>query len=180
MILADFELPKPVRRTVRTLVPILCPQDVTELGLLDEVVEYFELSMRSLPAYLRAGFVMGLVSFEAGTIALPSSFGRPFSFLPEAKARAYFERWWTSPLGPIRQFAKGLKAFIVMGYWENPVVKQRMEYHPERWIAEVARQRLTSYADEIRAHEDANTAPDPLIAPGTLTRKAKSHVDKAS
>jgi hypothetical protein len=169
-----------MRRTVRTLVPIVCPDDVATLGLVDEVVDYFELSMRSLPPYLRAGFVAGLVSFEAGTIALPSSLGRPFSLLPDAKARAYFERWWTSPIGAIRQFAKGLKAFLVMGYYENPLVKQRMEYHPDRWIAEAAKRRLATYADEIRAHERANTAPDPLVAPESLFRKAKGHVDKAS
>lgn len=174
--LADFRLSTRLRRTMAPLVSIICPPDVHSLDLVDAVLDHAELSMRAIPAYLRLGLVAGLTSFELGATAFPSSRGRTFSRLPPDLQEAYFRSWWASPVGALRQFAKGVKGIIAMGYWELPIVRERMAFHPDRWIAEVAKRRLRDYADDIRKADELVTAPDPLIKPAsTLLRKVDSN-----
>jgi hypothetical protein len=84
-VLADFRLPRALRRVVAAMARVALTDEVERLGLTDAVVDHVELSLRSIPFHLRTGVVAGLTSFEAGALALPSSFGRTFSRLPRAK-----------------------------------------------------------------------------------------------
>jgi hypothetical protein len=166
--LADFKLPARVRAVLVPLARIVCPPDLEELGLTDAVVDHMELMMRAIPTYLRAGLVAGALSFETGAIA---RYGKPFSRLTPEKQEAWFATWWRSPVLAFRQLAKGLKGLLAMGYWEQPQILARMEYHPERWIAEVAARRLNRYAQEIERQDAMVVAPDPLIPSAALSRK---------
>ncbi|MCU1283136.1 MAG: hypothetical protein JWM53_6682, partial [bacterium] len=135
-------------------------------------------TMRSIPSYLRLGLRVGRFFFEWGALFVPSSFGRRFSSLPAPKQEAYFRKWWFNPIFILRQAVKGMKSLIALGYWDLPVVRERLAYHPERWIAEVAARRLRDYLPEIERQDAMVLAPDPLIAPADLARKVKH--DKAS
>ncbi len=48
MNLANYHHSPLVRRAVPSVVPIACPPEVEEHGIVDAVVDHFELSLRSL------------------------------------------------------------------------------------------------------------------------------------
>jgi hypothetical protein len=154
--LADFRLPRRARRTLEALVPVVCPPDALDLGLVSAIVDETEQMMRAFPAYARAGLVAGILAFDAGALG----FARR---TPEARER-WFRAWWASPLMPVRQLMKGLKGLLVMAYYESPVVKERMAYHPDRWVAKVATERLERFAAQIAENDARMTAPDPLVS----------------
>ncbi|MBL4846822.1 MAG: hypothetical protein JKY65_14985 [Planctomycetes bacterium] len=162
--LADFRLSKAARRTLAALAPIVLTEEVDELGIRDEVVDGVELFLRSIPVAVRVAILAGIVTFEATARAVPSSLGRGFSRLPPELAAAHFARYWHSPLGALKQLARGMKMFLVMSYYEHPTKLAQLEYHPDRWIAQVAQERLERFAEEIREHEAQVTAPLPLPA----------------
>jgi hypothetical protein len=77
-------------------------------------------------------------------------------------------------VGALHQYAKGIKSAIALSYWELPTVKEKLEYHPEQWIAEVAARRLRDYADDIKKYERMILEPDPLVQIGTKKVKRAS------
>jgi hypothetical protein len=166
--LADFTLPRPVRRTLKHLSRVVLTDEVEQLGLTEQVIDHFELMLRALPAPFRLALTAGIGSFEVAAVA---RYGRPFSMLPPDKQEAFFAAWWHSPIFLMRQFVKGVKGLIAMGFWENPTVKARLEYHPERWIAEVAARRLNDYAADIKEHDRIVLESNPLVPVTKLTRK---------
>jgi hypothetical protein len=172
-VLADFRLPRALRRVVAAMARVALTDEVERLGLTDAVVDHVELSLRSIPFHLRTGIVAGLTSFEVGALTFPSSFGRPFSRLPKEKQEAYFRSWWHSPLFLMRQFVKSVKGLIAMGFYEQRAVLDQLEYHPEQWIAEVAARRLRDYAGDIAAQDKMVLERDPLVPASTLTRKVR-------
>jgi hypothetical protein len=174
MTLADYKMSGWMRRVMAKLVPIICTDEASELGLVDEVVDHVELMMRSFPGFLRFSLIAGTAVFELLAMVFPSSLLRPFSRLPRAKQEKYFKMFWDSKFQLFRQLAKGLKAPIAMGYWENPVISKRMGYTPEQWIAEVSARRQRDYAKDIAYQEAMVVAPDPLVPSETLSRKVKN------
>ncbi len=170
--LASFRLPRPCRRTLAALAPIVLTGEVEELGLVEAVVDDVELFMRSIPGAVRAGVVAGLVAFEQSARGVPSSLGRGFSALDPAGRAAHFERWWQGA-GPLHQLARGLKMFLSFAYYERPEVKARLGYDPERWIARVKREREARHAEAIAAAEALVLAPDPLVARPAARRGAR-------
>ena len=172
-VLADFRIPRALRRVLEPMARIVLTDEVDRLGLTQAVVDHVELSMRSIPFHLRTGLVAGLTAFEVGSVGLPSSFGRTFSRLPEAKQEAYFKSWWHSPLFPLRQFVKAIKGLIAMGFYEQPAVLSKLQYHPDQWIAEVAARRMRDYADDIAAQDKMVLERDPLVPASTLTKKVR-------
>ncbi len=174
-VLADFRLPRRARRILAPLARVVLPSELGPLGLVEPVLDHVELTLRSLPAYLRSGLLAGLYTFDLAAMTRPSSFGRPFSLLPQEKQRDWFAAYWTSPVGALHQWAKGIKGILAIAYWEQPTVRAAMEYHPDRFIAEVAARRLADYADDIVAHDALVLAPDPLVPAARLARaRAKS------
>ena len=160
MILADFHLPRRLRPVVAAAARVVCPDDLEALGLTGRVTVMFEHALRSYPAVIRASLVAGLATLEASAVV---RHGRPFSRLPRETARAFYDRWWHSPLLPISQFARALKTIFALAYYDSPAVKARIGYDPGPWIAERIAARLSRYgADVERAAEDV-LAPDPLL-----------------
>lgn len=160
--LADFQLSRAARRTLLALAPIVLTDEVDELGIREDVVDGVELFLRSIPTPLRLGILAGIATFESSARARPSSFGRSFSRLPARLAEAHFEGYWHSPLGPLKQLARGMKMFLTMSYYEHATKRAQLEYHPEQWIGKVARERLERFAAEIKEHEALVTTPDPI------------------
>jgi hypothetical protein len=173
MTLADFRLPRRARRVLAALARVVLPADVERLRLTDPVIDHFELMMRALPGHMRLGLLAGLTTFDLSAAVVPSSRGRRFAGLDRGRALAHYERWLHAPLLPMRQLAKAVKAVLAMGYFDQPVVRARLEYHPDRWIAQAARRRLDRWADAIRRHEADLVAPDPLVPSTDLLRKVR-------
>jgi hypothetical protein len=159
MILADFHLSPRLRAVAEKLVSAACPDDSAAPAVADQL----ERSLRSFPPHVRAALVAGLAALELSAIF---RYGRPFSRLTPARARAWFVAWWDSPISVCHEFTRGIRAILAYAYYEQPAVKRRLEFHPDAWIAEVARRRLATYGAEIERHEAD------LLRPQTLTRKA--------
>ncbi|MCC6749887.1 MAG: hypothetical protein IT371_19635 [Deltaproteobacteria bacterium] len=164
MILSDYRFSPAVRRTVRALVPVICPPEVEELGLVDAVVAQAELFVRSLAPEARYGLVAGYRSFELLAATRPAQLGRTFSALPKGAARAYFDAWWNSPLGPARSLAMGMKSPIAIGYYELPEVQARMGYAAQGWMDRVRQERRDRFGEVIARHEAELVAPNPLVS----------------
>ena len=170
-VLADFKLPRFMRKTLAPLARIICTSEVEELGLTTQMVDGIELTMRAFPAFLRAGLVVGTFAFEWGGLFVSL---RPFSAMSPERQEKYFASWWGSRVGALHQYAKGIKSAVCLAYWELPAVKDKLEYHPEQWIAEVAARRLRDYADDIKKYERMILEPDPLVQIGTKKVKRAS------
>jgi hypothetical protein len=180
MILADFKIPTPLRPVFRQIARVVCPPDAEELGALDGIIDHFEMSLRTLPAYLRVALMAGTTTFEVTAAADPRSLGRRFSKLPLDKAERWYHTWHHAPIFTMRQFAQAVKALIILGYYEQPQVRRKIGYQPDGWVAEAAKKRLVKYGVAIAQHEEELRAPDPLIAPTNLTKKVHHGHEKAS
>jgi len=163
MTLANYKMASWMRRVMAALVPIICTDEPRERGLTDEVIDHVELTMRSFPTFLRLMLIVGTMFFELFAIVLPSSRLRPFSRLPREKQERYFKMFWDSKFQLFRQLAKGFKAPISLGYWDNPAVCEKMGYTPAAWIAMVKARRERDYAADIAYQDAMVVAPDPLV-----------------
>lgn len=146
----DFRLPRAARDALAALTPVVCPPDVGPLGLTGAVVDHAELMIGSFPAPMRAGLLVGLGAFEAS---------RRLTF---ASPEAAFARWWGLP-GPFHALAKGLKAILVLGYYEHPVIRQQLGYDADAYVADAVRRRQARFADDLARYERVVRAPEPLV-----------------
>jgi hypothetical protein len=180
MILADFHIPPPLRPVFRQIARVVCPPDAEALGALDGIIDHFEMSLRTLPAYLRVALMAGTTTFDLSAAADPRTPGRRFSRLPLHQAERWYRLWHHAPIFMMRQFAQAVKALIILAYYEQPEVRRKIGYQPDGWVAEVAKKRLVTYGIAIAQHEEELRAPDPLIAPTNLTKKVQHGHEKAS
>jgi hypothetical protein len=175
--LADYRHPRIVRRTLEAMALIACPPEIEELGLAEAVVDHMELSMRTLPGMVRTGLVTGITTFETAARVWPGNWGRPFSKLSRDKAHKYFVSWRTGT-GLQKQFIKGVKGLLCLGYYEMPAVKKQIDFQPEGWIEKVSKRRLKVYREDIEAHQARILAPDPLPPMSTLDELADDAAKK--
>jgi hypothetical protein len=165
--LSSYRHPAAIRSTLTALARVVCPPDLSRLGLEDAVVDHVELMMRALPVPERAGLVSGLLAFELAAAAWPGHLGRRFARLDAVAAERYFRRWWASPLALQHELAKGVKGLLCLGFYEQPEVLAELGYTPAAWIDKVKTRRLAMYSDDIARHQAALIEADPLpgIAP---------------
>lgn len=160
--LADYRHPGPVRDLLGTLAVVVCPPQAIELGLLDDIVEHVELSMRASPAGVRVALLAGLSGYELASMVWPGHWGKRASKLSEEQAEAYFAAWYHSPLAPQHEFAKGVKSLIALACYEQPAMMEAIGYTPAAWIDKSIKYRLDTYSDAIAKRERDILAPDPL------------------
>ncbi len=160
--LADYHHPPRIRRILASIAPIACPPDIERFGLVDAVVDHMEMTMRSLPAAVRAALITGLTGYELASMAWPGHLGRPASKLDRKRAIRYYDAWRHSPIRLQEEFVKGIKGLLCLGYYEMPQVKEQLDYTPDAWVSKVKRRRLEVYGDEIRIHEAKLFEPEPL------------------
>jgi hypothetical protein len=133
-----------------------------ELGLLDDIVEHVELSMRASPAGVRVALLAGLSGYELASIAWPGHWGKRASKLPPELAASYFVSWYHSPLMPQHEFAKGIKGLLCLACYEQPAMMESIGYTPDAWIDKSKKYRLKTYSAAIAQREKEILAPDPL------------------
>jgi hypothetical protein len=139
-----------MRRIVEALARVVCTAEIDELGLHRAVADHVALTLGSFPPHLRA---LVRVLFAVFDLAALPFCGRRFVRLDVAAQERWFARWWTSGSSTVRQLAKLLKGLVALAYWDQPCVRARLGYHPERHIAEVSARRLRVYHDDIAAAE---------------------------
>lgn len=166
----DFRLPKRLRAAIATLAPVIVTDEVTRLGITEDVVDGVERFLGAVPTHIRLGLLAGIQAFDSSARAVPSSFGRAFHSLPPEKARAHFERWYGGPEAT-HQLARGIKVFVSFAYYEHPLVRQRIGYAVEPWVEQVKAQRIERFGDVIAAHEAMLLADDPL----DIARREEAH-----
>lgn len=158
----SFQFSPSVKRTIAALVPMLCPPDVVELGLVEAVADQVERGLAAMPSYLRHGLAAGIRTYDLGAIVWPRTFGRRASRLTPEQQGAYFDSWAHGPTPLHRQFAKGIKQLIGMACYDLPAMQERVGYRPARWIDDVKKKRLTVFKAAIDKQAIDVLAPDPL------------------
>jgi hypothetical protein len=156
----SYRFPRQVGAVLRSLIPITCPDGGS--GLDDDVYQAAQLAIGAVPRHIRTALTAGVITYDLGAIPFPAVLPLPAHRLPRDQAERYFRFWAKSPLGLQRELAKALKGFLAMAYYEHPVVRERLGYHPEQWTDKVKKRRLATYSAEIEAHQRAVLAPDPL------------------
>ncbi len=156
------------RAILRTFVPIACPPEVIELNLVDDVIDHLALSMSALPFLIRNGLVAGMLGFDAAAALVPKHRGKRFRFLKSEQQEAYFLAWKKSNVAVQHEFIKGLKGLLCLAYYDLPVIKARIDYHPDRWVEKVTKRRHENFAAAIQKQAEDILAPDPL--PTNLAR----------
>ncbi len=150
------------RRVLLALVDVVCPGEARELALGPAIVEHLELGLQALPGEVRASFIAGLFAYDVAALL---RHGRRSHKLELDRARRYFAFWCHRP-GPVGEFAKAVKGLLCLAHYEMPAIKEAIDYRPQDWIDRVKKRRLGRYPDDIRRHQAALFAADPL--PETL------------
>ena len=174
--MSEYRHPRVVHSLIRSLVPIVCPDRGS--GLDDDLVAHTERSLGGAPKHIRLALAAGVVGYDLGAILYPRVAPLPAHRLPIAQRLRYFESWWNSPLGVQRELVKALKGFIGLAYYEHPMIRQRLGYDPENWIAKVSKRRLATYSDAIAAQQRAIVSPDPL--PSGFFCETRTELERAS
>jgi hypothetical protein len=169
---AAFPHPAHVRRSLRALVPVICPPDAVELGVEDAVVDHVGATMATVPPILLRGLYAGLGVYDLGARIYPAARGRRAHQLTGEVADGYFHSWLHGPTLIHRQLATRVMQMMVLAYYEQPAVLDRLGYTPGAWIDDVTRRRLRLYGDDIARAAARVTAPDPL-RPNASSKKER-------
>jgi hypothetical protein len=155
----SYTPPPAIRRVLAGLVPVICPPEVVELGLVDGVVDHVAGTMSTLPPLFLRGLHAGLRTYDHGARL---RYLRPAHRLTGEAAERYFQSWLHGATIVQRQLAMRLRQMMAMAYYEQPAVLDRMGYTPQAWIDDVTRRRLAVYGEQVAAAATRITAPDPL------------------
>jgi hypothetical protein len=171
--MSDYQHSPATRRILTSLVPVICPPEAAELGITDAIVDHVGLTMGVLPAAFRAGFVLGLRTYDLGALAFPPARGRRAHRLPPELADRYYESWLHGPTPIHRQLAIAIGQLLKLAHYEQPAAQERLGYRPAAWIEQVKRRRLEVYSADIQRHAQSLIEPDPLpgIAPHARSSK---------
>jgi hypothetical protein len=150
MILADHRLSPRARRAFARLAPAVCPPDVVELDLVEALVDQVELTLRAFPPLPRRALAAGAIVMDLVSRLFREDPGRAFARIGRLP-------------GPGHTLAKGIKAALVMAYYEHPRVRARLGYDQASWIAEVGKRRLERFGEQIRRHDAGLLQIRPLV-----------------
>lgn len=153
----------------------VCPPRAIELGLLDDIVEHVELSMRASPKGVRIALLASLSGYELASIAWPGHWGKRASRLSPKRASSYFAAWYHSPLMPQHEFAKGIKGLLCLACYEQPAMMEEIGYTPAAWIQKSIKYRLKTYPAALAKRERDLLAPDPLPNVKPKPRRAENN-----
>jgi hypothetical protein len=169
-VLADFRFSSGARRVLRALAVVVCSEEIETRGLLEPTLDEVERMVRATPPVMRIALRVGMWAFEWSALFVC---GLPFSRLSPQRRSAWFRRWFTGH-GLGQKFAYGIKGLLAFAFFEQPALRDELHWHPDEWIAQVAKRRLDKYGDAVRRHDALVRAPDPLVPAQSLTRKVGS------
>ena len=169
--MAVFSFPRPVRRIIARFARVVCPPAIDGQVIVEAVVDELQLMVGAMPRHVRLALIAGFTAFDQGSRVYPPSRGRRFVDLGDEQAHAYFLANAHGPLAPQRKILQLMKGLVTMSYYEQPMVLAAMEYHPDAYIAQVAKRRFASYAEDIRRGEAAVTTDAVLVTLGHARQK---------
>ena len=152
---ARFHVRTPLRRIIQRFAEVVCPPELRTQRLINPLLDELELYLGALPARHRRSLLALFLAFDQAARFYPPARGRRFVALDDARAEAYFRAAAHGPLPAQRGIVKLLKGIVTMCYYELPAITAQLAYHPDAYIALVARRRIASYADAIRTAHDA-------------------------
>lgn len=165
----ERRFPAPLRRVVAQFARVVCPPEIEAAGRVEDTVRELEQMLYAMPAHLRLGLFSCFTAFDQGARLWPRARGRRFVELEPERAEAYFVAVAHGLPGPQRKVAQIMKGLTTLSYYELPRVKEALEYHPDAYIAQVAKRRLDSYAADIARVEAEVLVP--LRAAPSETRR---------
>ncbi len=158
---ARFDIPAPQRRIIARFARVVCPPGLVKNQLEQQLFDQLEPYLGAMPLHLRLGLMAAFTTFDQAARLWPAARGSRFTNLDDERADRYFRAMAHGPLGPQRNICKLMKGLVTFNYYEIPAVRAELEYHPEAYIAKVAKRRLDSYAEAIRKGEEAVFADEP-------------------
>jgi hypothetical protein len=116
----------PVPRILRAVVAVIRPPDFVLDAEVDSAVLRTALSfVPYLPAPMRLGLPIGLVMIEYGPLAFGEG-PRRFSTMDGARGARYLRRW-EHTFGPLALLFKGLRALVLLSFYQQPQVLAALE-----------------------------------------------------
>jgi glycine/D-amino acid oxidase-like deaminating enzyme len=115
---------------------------------------------QALPRTARAALDSSLRLLDAGA-RTPRRRFRRLRDVDAATAQRYLAAWDRRPAG-LRRIALLARDLMLVAYYEQPAVRERLGYLPDVWIAQVARRRRETWRAEIAAHQQVLYASAPL------------------
>ena len=156
----DDRVPAPLQRVLVHFAGVVCPPEIHTLGLVGDTVHELTQHLFAMPTHLRLGLFASFAAFDQGARLWPKARGRRFVDLDPTRAEAYFLAV-AHAAGPQRKVAQIMKGLATLAYYELPQVKEALAYHPDAYIAQVAKRRLDSYAADIARVEAEVLTPMP-------------------
>ena len=151
----DFAPPNPpnlgpaTRNILRNMARVLLPRNERlNVGHEEEIVNFVDSFVLYLPPLLRLGFPLGVWAFQLASIILSGRFV-PYTWLSPERQEAYMAGWTHSNLWWRRDLIKGVKALMMLGFYEIPEVQKFLNYDQAGHVNMVKARRLASYAHEI-------------------------------
>ena len=96
-----------------------------------------------LPPLTRLGLPIGLRLLEWGPPFF-TGYARRFTSLNRLQARRYLQGWLDSRLGPLRLLVYGLRALILLAFYQHPSVLEALGVRWEERMAESVQLRATT------------------------------------
>lgn len=150
------ELRRRAQRTVRALIPVFCPADADTEKFGDAIVHHVQLTVSALAPFTRRAFFMAVVLIETAGLRR----GRLLSRLSLGTRRDCVERLRkSSPI--LRRLVGSVRDVIVIAYFDQPAVKDRLGYRPSAWTEAMKAARADRWAAAIAEHEVLLRAPSP-------------------
>ena len=123
------------------------------------------LTLRSaLPRTGRSVLDLSLRLLDGGARAPRHRFRR-LRDLDIVAARRYLDSWQRRPIA-LRRVAMLARDLALVAYYEQPAVRERLGYLPDRLVAATAERRRTTWAADIAAHRELLHASLPLRGAG--------------
>lgn len=168
----SFRIPARLRPTVERFARTVCPPALSERNLLPELMVLLEQHLGVLPPHARLGVLAGFATLDEAARLHPAGRGRRFAHLDDAAADACFRT--AARLRVSASIVKLIKGLVTFNYYEIPAVKAELGFHPDAYIARVARRRLDSYLGDIRKGDEAVLAPDSTAGPTGARSRGES------
>lgn len=134
---------------MRALVQLLCPSDVVTLGIVEDVVRHVQASAASFSPGIRRALLAAVDLIELAGFR----HGVRFSRLPPRTALRLIERLAGGP-PLVRRMFGSVRDLVVIAYFDQPAVKERVGYRPGEWTATMAGRRREQWRGEIDLHQE--------------------------
>jgi hypothetical protein len=138
-----------VVQVVERIAVLVCPPELSELGLSGALLREVGLQLAALPPSARRALGLAMWYLDQAARLRPSSRGKRFTRLDDVRADAYLRTVLYGRWGPVAGLVRLVKSVVVMCYYDLPEVRAALGYDPDRYVAEVAARRIALYGKEI-------------------------------